>query len=150
MSIRVKMEWRKPSVWRSGKRKRNAERECRLDGNIGINWLGATLASLGRCPGIDGVLTDPQGDVTATAQRLVILTPIFHAIRRLIFWMSVGSFVGLGHGAPPLAVGVDHVQTMTSGSTGVKSTSGICAPTPVTARPMTRKEQRRFKQWKNR
>src|SRR5262245_50584215 len=35
-----------------------AERECRLNGNIGIHWLGATLAGLERCPGIDGVLTD--------------------------------------------------------------------------------------------
>ena len=79
--------------------KEHTERESRLDGNLGIHWLGAMLAGLGRCPGIDGVLTDPQGDVTAIAQRLVILTPIFHAIHRLIFWMSFGSFVGLGHGA---------------------------------------------------
>jgi hypothetical protein len=80
-------------------RQAQAERECRLTGNLGIHWLGATLAGLGRWPGIDGVVTAPQGDVAAIAQRLVIRTLILHAIRRLIFWMSVGSCVGLGHDA---------------------------------------------------
>ena len=39
--------------------KEQPERERRLDGDIGIHWLGTTLAGLRRCPGIDGVLTDP-------------------------------------------------------------------------------------------
>jgi hypothetical protein len=77
--------------------KEHAERECRLNRNIRIHGLGATLAGLGRCPGINGVLTDPQGDVTTIAQRLVILTPIFHAIRRFVVGISMGSFVGLCH-----------------------------------------------------
>jgi hypothetical protein len=73
------------------------ERERRLDRGVGIDRLGTSRAGLRSPPGIDGVLTDPQSDVTATAQRLVILPPIFHAIRRLVFGMSMGSFVGLCH-----------------------------------------------------
>jgi hypothetical protein len=77
--------------------KEHAERACRLNRNIGIHGLGATRASLGRCPGLDGVLTALQGDVTAIAQRLVIRTPLFHAVRRCVCGISMGSLVGLGH-----------------------------------------------------
>jgi hypothetical protein len=45
--------------------KEQPERERRLNGDIGINWLGASLAGHRRRPGVDGILTDPQGDVAA-------------------------------------------------------------------------------------
>jgi hypothetical protein len=73
------------------------ERECRRDRGVSIDRRGATLAGLGRCPGIDGVLTDPQGYVAAITQRVVILVPVFHAIHGLVLRMPMGSFVGLCH-----------------------------------------------------
>src|SRR5262245_54179469 len=79
--------------------KEQAERERRLDGNIGLHWLGATLASLRRCPGVDGILTDPPGEVAAVTERLVILAPVVGAVGGFVFRMSVGSFVRFSHGA---------------------------------------------------
>src|SRR5262249_2483071 len=77
--------------------KEQSERECRLNRGVRIYRLGATLTGLGRCPGIDGVLTDPQGDVTTIAQRLVILGAGFHTLLRFGFGVSMRSFVGLRH-----------------------------------------------------
>ena len=45
--------------------KKQPKCECRLDGEIGIDWLPVALTVLRRCPGIDGILTDPQGEITA-------------------------------------------------------------------------------------
>jgi hypothetical protein len=45
--------------------------------------------------------------------------------------MSFGSFVGLGHRAHRWRLGVDHVQNMPIGSTGVKSHWGIRALKPA-------------------
>jgi hypothetical protein len=47
---------------------------------------------------LDRVLTDPQRNVAAIAQCLVILMPVFDAICGFIFGMSV-AFVRFGHGA---------------------------------------------------
>jgi hypothetical protein len=80
-----------------GQVKEQAEGERRLDGDVGIHRRGASPSRLWRCPGIDGVLTDPQGDVAAITQRFVILMPVFHTIRGLVFRMPMGSFVGLCH-----------------------------------------------------
>ena len=48
--------------------KQQTESERRLNGDIGINRLGASLAGHRRRLGVDGVLTDPQGDVAAITQ----------------------------------------------------------------------------------
>ena len=40
---------------------------------------------------------DPQRDVAAIAECLLILAPVSDAIRRFVFGVSIGSFVGLGH-----------------------------------------------------
>jgi hypothetical protein len=78
--------------------KEQPECERGLDGEIGIDRLGTLLAGLERCPGVDSTLTDSQRDVTAMAQGLIILMPIFDAIRRFIFGVALGTFVGFGHG----------------------------------------------------
>ena len=88
------MEWRKPSVCRSGRTKEQSERERRLDRDIRIKRLGAAFAGLRRRPAVHGVLTDPQGDVARIAQRLVVLAPVCHAIRSFVFRMSLGLFWG--------------------------------------------------------
>ena len=77
--------------------KEQSERACRLNRGVRIYQLSATLTGLGRCPGIDGVLTDPPGDAATIAQRLVIRAPVCHAIRGFVVRMSLGSFVGLRH-----------------------------------------------------
>jgi hypothetical protein len=47
--------------------KEQTERECRLDGNIGVNRLSASLADHWCSPGRDSLWTDPQRDVAAIA-----------------------------------------------------------------------------------
>jgi hypothetical protein len=79
--------------------KEQPECECGLNGQIGVDRLGAALASLRRCPGVDGVLTDPPGEVAAITERLVILAPVFGAVGGFGFRMSVGSFVRFSHDA---------------------------------------------------
>ena len=88
---------KKPFSLAQGQAKEQPERERRLDRDVGINRLGASLASHRRRPGVDGVLADPQGNVAAIAQRLVILVPVLNAISRLVYGMSMGSFMGLAH-----------------------------------------------------
>ena len=109
--------------------KEQSEREGYLDRDIRIHRLGAAHAGLRRRPGVNGVLTQPQGDVAAIAERLVIFTPVFHAIRDLVFGISMESSVGLRHTLHRW-LWVGHVLNMTGGSTGVKSRSGIRAPKP--------------------
>ena len=48
--------------------KQQPERECCLNRQLRVHRLSATLSSLRRYPGIDGVLTDPQGDVATLAE----------------------------------------------------------------------------------
>ena len=50
-----------------GQAQEQPERMRRLDCDVGINGLGTSLTGLRRRPGVDGVLTDPQGDVAAIA-----------------------------------------------------------------------------------
>ena len=59
--------------------KEQPEHERRLNCDDGINRRGTSLTGHRRRLGVDGVLTDPQGDVATTAERLVILVPVFHA-----------------------------------------------------------------------
>ena len=80
-----------------GQMKEQPERERCLDHDVGINRLGASLVSHQRRPGVDGILTDPQGNVAAIVQRLVILVPVLNAINCLVYGMSMGSFMRLGH-----------------------------------------------------
>jgi hypothetical protein len=94
-----KTEPRKPSVWRSGRRKSNLKERCGLNGNVCIDGLSASLAGLRRCSGVDRVVTDPQGNVTAIAQRFGIFVPVLDAIGGFVLWMAIGSFVRFGHGA---------------------------------------------------
>ena len=77
--------------------KQQSEREGGLDGDIGVNRLSAPFPAFRSHPGVKSILTDPQGDVAAIAQRFVIVRPVLNAIGGLVFWMSVGSFVGLCH-----------------------------------------------------
>ena len=77
--------------------KQQSEREGGLDGAIGVNRLSAPLPAFRSPPGVNSILTDPQGDVAAIAPRFVIVSPVLNVIGRLVFWMSVGSFVGLCH-----------------------------------------------------
>ena len=52
----------------------------------------------GGVTGVDRFLTDPERNVAAIAQRLVIFGPVFDTIGSVVFGVSVGSFVGPGHG----------------------------------------------------
>ncbi len=72
------------------------QRQRGLDGDIGVNGLSPALAGHRRSPGVDGVLADPQRDVAASAQRLLVLAPVFDAKSGFIFGMSV-SFLRLDH-----------------------------------------------------
>lgn len=71
-----------------------AKREGRLDGTGRRHGLCAALAGLRRCPGVNGLWPALQGQVTTIAERLVILAPVFHAIRRLVVAMPMGAYVG--------------------------------------------------------
>lgn len=42
-----------------------SERQRGLDGNIGVDRLGTPLAGLRSGPGVDGLVTDPEGEVAA-------------------------------------------------------------------------------------
>jgi len=90
--------------------KQPSEREGGLDRDISINRLGAALAGLRRRPGVNGVLTDPQGDVVTITERLLILAPVCHAVRGCVFRMSLGSFVGLRHAQHRWLLGVVMAQ----------------------------------------
>jgi hypothetical protein len=50
-----------------GQAKEQPERECGLNGHVRIDERSPPLSSLRRCPGIDSVLTHPQGDITTIA-----------------------------------------------------------------------------------
>ncbi len=78
--------------------KEQSERECSLDRDTRLNLLPTAFSSLWRCPRLDGLVTDPEGDIAAIAQGFVILRLVVDAIGGLVFWMPVGSFVGFGHG----------------------------------------------------
>ena len=80
-----------------GQAKEQPERECRLDRNVGIDRLGTSRAGHRCSPSRDGFWTHPEGEVAAIAQRLLILAPVFDAIRSLELGVSMESFVGLGH-----------------------------------------------------
>ena len=60
-----------------------------------IDRLDTSLAGHRRRPGVDRVLTDPQGDVTAIVQGLIILAPVVDALSHLVLGMSMGAFMGL-------------------------------------------------------
>src|SRR5262245_45404549 len=114
--------------------KEQPERARRLHGDIGIYRLGgASRAGHRRRPGVDGVLTDPQGDVAALTPRLVIFVPVLHAIRRLVCGMAMGAFMGLGHALHRGRLGLLLSKHDTRFS-DVKSTWGIYAPKPSGAR----------------
>ena len=70
--------------------------ERRFDGQSQVNRLSASLTGLQRRPCVDGVLADPQRNVTACAQRLLALAPVLNAVSRLEFGVSV-PFLRLGH-----------------------------------------------------
>lgn len=78
--------------------KEQAERECGLDGEIGIERLPAALSGLGSCLYVDGCVTAPERHVAAIAQRSVILDPVLDAVGGFVVRMAVGLFVGLSHG----------------------------------------------------
>jgi len=52
-----------------GQVEEQAQRQRGLDGDVGVNGLSPALAGHRRPSGVDGVLADPQHDVTASAQR---------------------------------------------------------------------------------
>ena len=67
------------------------------NGDVGIPRRGPSRAGPWRRPGVEGVWTEPQGDVTTSTERVVIRVPVLHAIGRLICGVSMGSFVRLRH-----------------------------------------------------
>ena len=77
--------------------KEQPERERRLGRDVGIDRLGTSLAGHRCSPSRDGFWTNPEGEVAAISQRLLILAPVFDAISGLVLGVSIGSFVGLGH-----------------------------------------------------
>jgi hypothetical protein len=63
-------------------------------------WTGRSRWGTGEPQGLPGARASRRTVCRAEGGQLfVVLAPIFDAIRGLIFWMSAGSFVGLGHGA---------------------------------------------------
>ena len=78
--------------------KDQSEGERCLDRNIGIDCLPTSFPSLRSNPCVDGLLTQPQSDVTPIPQRLIILWPVLDAISGFVFRMSIGAFMGFGHG----------------------------------------------------
>ncbi len=88
----------KPFGLAYGQVKQQSKRKGSLDGHIRINLLPTAFSGSRRCPGLDGLLTQPQRDVTLISQRLIILWPVFDTISSFVFGMSIGTFMGLGHG----------------------------------------------------
>src|SRR5262249_57422300 len=83
--------------WAEEQATEQVEREGGRHGDIGVNGRRAPVPAVRSHPGVHSILTNPHGEVATIAQRFGIVRPVLNAIGRLVFWMSVGSFVGLCH-----------------------------------------------------
>ena len=65
-----------------------------LDRDIGIDCLPTAFSGLRSNPCVDGLSTEPQRDVAPVSQRLIILWPIYDAIKRFnisdVGWLVYG------------------------------------------------------------
>ena len=73
------------------------ENKRSLDGNVRIGWLAASLSVLWKCPRVDGVLAEPESNISSLSKRFLILLPVLDTERRLVLRMSIRSLVGFGH-----------------------------------------------------
>jgi hypothetical protein len=49
------------------------------------------------CPRVDGVLAEPESNISSLSKRFLILLPVLDMIGRLVLRMSIRSLVGFGH-----------------------------------------------------
>jgi hypothetical protein len=66
------------------------ENKRSLDGDVRVDRLAASLSVLWRCPRVDGILAEPESNISSLSKGLLILRPVLDTIGCLfaLLWAS--------------------------------------------------------------